>query len=543
MNIKKLLATTVLTVAVGSMATASQDVLASQKLLNSLGYNAGPMDGVVGAKTTNAITNYYADKGMTFDGTIDGNEVALLTTDAGNISLSVEEKANQLGLTLSGHYIDETMKNKIGKYVLPSNQWFGAHINSDKGVFYKTGSAFGDWNGDGDLDYLGFGVGHRCGSGGTSGTYTTVGGRQGCKYDNALYNPMIPFSIDSTFHYFKMDNSKVFDFGSSDDWGYAATLQRMIVEDFNGDGIDDFFVPNASVQIRNGKHSYESVNNVLISNGPKSWVQGYHTGFLTNSKHKTYMGFSHGADAGDIDNDGDIDVLTSHFKGVVCHFNDGKGNFKSVLCNKQNGLSLTVGDYNNDGNLDVITSHGFYNPKYAKYSPEGWSSKKNEKTVLLYGNGKGKFKKAQELKPAMHGKFAFSTLAEMTSFDFDNDGDVDVLTSAVGPYYTGSAWVMYENVGGKFNIKSVNMLLEPLAEWQNPKVWGSMIKDEFSHPWNTYCNESILIDVNSDGLMDAMCSNTRQDIKSANLFLLNKGNMNFEIKKPEEMSKYVHWMK
>ena len=131
MNIKKLLATTVLTVAVGSMATASQDVLASQKLLNSLGYNAGPMDGVVGTKTTNAITNYYADKGMTFDGTIDGNEVALLTTDAGNISLSVEEKANQLGVTLSGHYIDETMKNKIGKYVLPSNQWFGAHINSD----------------------------------------------------------------------------------------------------------------------------------------------------------------------------------------------------------------------------------------------------------------------------------------------------------------------------------------------------------------------------------------------------------------------------
>ena len=113
MNIQKLIATTVVTVAVGTMATASQDVYASQKMLNSLGYNAGPIDGIVGSKTTNAMTNYYADKGMTFDGTIDGNEVALLKTDVGNLELSVEEKANELGVTLSGHYIDETMKNKL----------------------------------------------------------------------------------------------------------------------------------------------------------------------------------------------------------------------------------------------------------------------------------------------------------------------------------------------------------------------------------------------------------------------------------------------
>ena len=39
------------------------------------------------------------------------------------------------------------------------------------------------------------------------------------------------------------------------------------------------------------------------------------------------MGFSHGADAGDIDNDGDIDILTTEFAGVVCHYNDGNGNF------------------------------------------------------------------------------------------------------------------------------------------------------------------------------------------------------------------------
>lgn len=541
MNIKKLLATTVLTVAVGSMATASQDVLASQKMLNSLGYNAGPIDGVVGTKTTNAITNYYADKGMTFDGTIDGNEVALLTTDTGNMSLSVEDKANQLGLTLSGHYIDETFK-KNGKYVLPSNMWFGEHINSDKGIFYKSGQAFGDWDGDGDLDYVAFGVGHRCGTGGTSGNYTQSLGRQGCATGNALYNPVIPYSLDSTLHFFKMNNDKVMDFGDSANDGYASSLQRMIIEDFNGDGIDDFFHPNASVQHRNGKHSYESPNHVLISNGKKSWVQGKHTGWKVNKKYNLYMGFSHGADAGDIDNDGDIDVITTHFEGLVCHFNDGNGNFKSKICNRTAGLSLTVGDYNNDGNLDVIVSHNFYNPTYQKYSPQKWADKNRQKTVVLFGNGKGKFKQSQRLKPAMDGKFAFSTIAEMTSFDFDNDGDVDMVTSAVGPYYTGSAWVVYENTGnGKFKIKDVNTVLKPLAEWQNPKTWGSMVRDEHSHPWNTYCNESLLIDVNNDGLMDAMCSAMRQDLRSANLFFINKGNLNFDIVKPEHMVQFVNW--
>ena len=35
-----------------------------------------------------------------------------------------------------------------------------------------------------------------------------------------------------------------------------------------------------------------------------------------------------GSDAGDIDNDGDVDVLTTEFTGTICHFNDGKETLK-----------------------------------------------------------------------------------------------------------------------------------------------------------------------------------------------------------------------
>ena len=161
MNIQKLLATTVLTVAVGTMATASQDVYASQKMLNSLGYNAGPIDGIVGSKTTSAMKDYYADKGMTFDGTIDGNEVALLKTDAGNLQLSVEEKAKQLHIGMSGYYIDESVKNRIGKYVLPSRDWMKKHVNNSRAIFYRDGASWGDFDGDGgQADYITWGAGH-----------------------------------------------------------------------------------------------------------------------------------------------------------------------------------------------------------------------------------------------------------------------------------------------------------------------------------------------------------------------------------------------
>ena len=60
--------------------------------------------------------------------------------------------------------------------------------------------------------------------------------------------------------------------------------------------------------------------------------------------------------------------------------------------------------------------------------------------------------------------------------------------------------------------------------------------------WNTYCNKSILIDVNSDGLMDALCSNVSHDFKSANLFLLNKGNMQFDVLKPDQVNRWVDWL-
>ena len=57
----------------------ANSVAQSQRMLNQLGYNAGPVDGAYGGKTRGALEKFYADNGSLYDGKLDANEVADLT--------------------------------------------------------------------------------------------------------------------------------------------------------------------------------------------------------------------------------------------------------------------------------------------------------------------------------------------------------------------------------------------------------------------------------------------------------------------------------
>ena len=54
---------------------ASETLREAQRLLNSLGYNAGPVDGVWGNKTQTAFQTFYKQRGISFDGSVDQQEI------------------------------------------------------------------------------------------------------------------------------------------------------------------------------------------------------------------------------------------------------------------------------------------------------------------------------------------------------------------------------------------------------------------------------------------------------------------------------------
>ena len=68
-------------------------------------------------------------------------------------------------------------------------------------------------------------------------------------FQTALWVPFIPFKVIKQEKRFeKLNVNKIFDFDGDRNIGYAANAARAIIEDFNGDGIDDIYPTNAQVQ-------------------------------------------------------------------------------------------------------------------------------------------------------------------------------------------------------------------------------------------------------------------------------------------------------
>ena len=126
----------------------ANSVAKSQRMLNQLGYNAGPVDGAYGGKTKRALEAFYAKSGGSYDGKLDMNEVADLTEaiDVAGLNLSVVHE--NLG------YIVDTNKPWV------ISQAAKTEVMNMGGWFQIAGYVQADMNGDGHLDtvYHGSGI-------------------------------------------------------------------------------------------------------------------------------------------------------------------------------------------------------------------------------------------------------------------------------------------------------------------------------------------------------------------------------------------------
>jgi hypothetical protein len=149
---------------------------------------------------------------------------------------------------------------------------------------------------------------------------------------------------------------------------------------------------------------------------------------------------------GDFDDDGDIDLFTVNENSTNNLFsNQRQGFFKDVT--EESGLKSTggsgavaVGDYNNDGFLDIFVT-----------------SVNGGQHELFRNNGNGTFepaKKSHEMFSALQHVKAY----DAKFFDFDNDGFQDLIVAGESEEKGGRGIFLYHN-DGKGNFEDVSRLL------------------------------------------------------------------------------------
>ena len=290
-----------------------------------------------------------------------------------------------------------------------------------------------------------------------------------------------------------------------EDSGMSAGRQ-LLVADYNNDDILDFYIADHGIGTHNGvRDSY------FLSQPNGTWLESS----KTHLSHSNFVVFDHGGATGDIDNDGDMDVVITELNGKTgtalwCLINDGTGYLNKRKCGGIFSFALELADMDGDGHLDVLLgAHEFEN---------------NVFTGIVWNDGRGNFPKHSTTSLPQHKK-KWGVIPEVSASDLDNDGDLDIVYSRAGKLYVGTAVQIIENLGNKkFKDHGIFPLVEAPADF---------IPTHEGNEWNDFINAIRFRDLDKDGDLDLYFTNTLSK-KTNGMVLLNQGDFNFSLIKPSK---------
>jgi hypothetical protein len=283
--------------------------------------------------------------------------------------------------------------------------------------------------------------------------------------------------------------------------------RQILVADYNNDNILDFYV--ADHGIGGGGHNGVR-DSYFLSQSNGTWVESSET----HLSHSNFVVFDHGGATGDIDNDGDMDVVITELNGKTgtalwCLMNDGTGYLNKRKCGGIFSFALELADIDGDGYLDVLLgAHEFEN---------------NAFTGIVWNDGRGNFPKHIKTSLPQHKK-KWGTVPEVSVADLDKDGDLDIVYSRAGKLYVGTAIQIIENLGNKrFKDHGIFPLVEAPDDY---------VPVHEGNEWNDYIEAIRFRDLDKDGDIDLYLSSGSQ--KTNGMVLLNQGDFNFSLIKAFE---------
>jgi hypothetical protein len=315
---------------------------------------------------------------------------------------------------------------------------------------WSTGCAFGDYDGDGRLDlfvagYISFDLERlppapSAAKGAAAPTPAPEADTKSSRGMQAAYRPGIAYCEyrgqpamcgpkglrGAGDHLFRNEGDGTFRevsaaAGVSDPSGYYGIGVAFF--DFDDDGRLDLFVANDSCPnslYRNrGDGTFQDV----------SFASG--AAFNEAGQEQAYMGVA----VGDYDRDGRVDLHVTTFENDanILYHNDGRGLFSEATypAGVGNASVPFVGwgtnflDYDNDGWLDLFVANGHVYPFVDRMD---WNTS-YEQRPLLFRNVRGRF--AEVGRGGGEGLAARRSSRGSATFDYDTDGDVDVVVNAI----------------------------------------------------------------------------------------------------------------